>query len=149
LLVNTIDILKGQCHEIVDFRFFSWISFPQAPEYPVRAVSNFFENSRRYHSQKIRRRWTFLLKCCKKISARMKVGSSILACLYCKLWHGWKFRFIYEEVTNTKFFFLCKTKSIHSLMENIVNFLKHIFNFFHRPAGWIFLKKKEWKTKPL
>ncbi len=39
--------LKGQCHEIFDFRFFSSISFPQAPEYPIRAVSNFFENSRK------------------------------------------------------------------------------------------------------
>ncbi len=40
--------LKGQCHEIVDFRFFSWFSFPQAPEYTTSVVSNFFENSRRY-----------------------------------------------------------------------------------------------------
>ncbi len=34
-----------------DFRllfFFSCISFPQAPEYTIRAISNFFENSRRY-----------------------------------------------------------------------------------------------------
>ncbi len=34
--------LKGQCHEIFCFWFFSWISFPQAPEYTIRAVSNFF-----------------------------------------------------------------------------------------------------------
>ncbi len=40
--------LKGQCHEIFCFWFFSWISFPQAPEYPIRTVSNFSENSRRY-----------------------------------------------------------------------------------------------------
>ncbi len=33
--------LKGQCREIFDFWFFSWISFPQAPEYTIRAVSNF------------------------------------------------------------------------------------------------------------
>ncbi len=39
--------LKGQCHEIFDFWIFSWISFPQAPEYTIRAVSNFFENSRK------------------------------------------------------------------------------------------------------
>ncbi len=38
---NTIFLLKGQCHEIFDFWFFSWISFPQAPEYTIRAVSNF------------------------------------------------------------------------------------------------------------
>ncbi len=28
-------ILKGQCHEILDFRFFSRISFPHVPEYPM------------------------------------------------------------------------------------------------------------------
>ncbi len=40
--------LKGQCHEIFRFWFFSSISFPPAPEYPIRTVSKFFENSRRY-----------------------------------------------------------------------------------------------------
>jgi len=34
--------LKGQCHEIFDFRFSTWISFPQAPDYTIRVVSNFF-----------------------------------------------------------------------------------------------------------
>jgi hypothetical protein len=33
--------LKEQCQEF-DFWFFSWISFPQAPEYTIRAVSNFW-----------------------------------------------------------------------------------------------------------
>ncbi len=35
--------LKGQCHEIFDFWFFSWISFSQAPEYTIRIVSNFLK----------------------------------------------------------------------------------------------------------
>ncbi len=43
-----IIILKGQCHEIFCFRFFSWITFPQAPDNNIRIISNFFENSRRY-----------------------------------------------------------------------------------------------------
>ncbi len=47
------NLLKGQCHEIFCFWFFSWISFPQAPEYTVRAVSNFFENSRKYSQIKV------------------------------------------------------------------------------------------------
>ncbi len=53
------DWLKGQCHEIFWFWFFSWISFPQAPEYTSRAVSNFFENSQRYSLLKVdyRYRW--------------------------------------------------------------------------------------------
>jgi hypothetical protein len=37
---NTVN--KGQVQEIFDFKFFSWLSFPQAPEYPIRAVSYFF-----------------------------------------------------------------------------------------------------------
>ncbi len=38
MFVNVVS-LKGQCHEIFDFRFFTWISFPQAPDC---TVSNFF-----------------------------------------------------------------------------------------------------------
>ncbi len=51
--------LKGQCHEIFRFWFFSSISFPPAPEYPIRTVSNFFEISRRYSQLKVdhRCRW--------------------------------------------------------------------------------------------
>ncbi len=36
-----VQFLKGQCHEIFCYWFFSWISFPQAPEYTIRTVSNF------------------------------------------------------------------------------------------------------------
>ncbi len=45
--------LKGQCHEILDFWFFSWFSFPQASEYTFTAISNFFKNSRRYSRLKV------------------------------------------------------------------------------------------------
>ncbi len=38
--------LKGQCHEISNFRFFSGISFPQVPEYTIKAISNFFSKIR-------------------------------------------------------------------------------------------------------
>ena len=41
-------LLKGVWHEIFDFRFFSWISVPQAPKYSIGATLNFFENSQRY-----------------------------------------------------------------------------------------------------
>jgi hypothetical protein len=37
----TLLSLKGQCHEIFCFLFFSWISFPPAPEYHIRTVLNF------------------------------------------------------------------------------------------------------------
>ncbi len=49
-------LLKGQCHEIFEFWFFSWISFPQAPEYTIWAVSNFFKNSWRYSQLKVHHR---------------------------------------------------------------------------------------------
>jgi hypothetical protein len=57
--------LKGQCHEIFCFWLFSCISFPPAPEYPIRTVSNFFENSQRYSQVKVhhryqRHRWQIL-----------------------------------------------------------------------------------------
>ncbi len=45
--------LKGQCHEIFCFWFFSWISFPPAPKYSIKTVSNFFEHSRRYLQIKV------------------------------------------------------------------------------------------------
>ncbi len=45
--------LKRQYCEIFKFRFFSWISFSQASVYPPRAVSIFFENSRRYSQLKM------------------------------------------------------------------------------------------------
>jgi hypothetical protein len=39
LLKNAL--LKG-CNEIFDLRFSTWISSPQASDYTIRAVSNFF-----------------------------------------------------------------------------------------------------------
>jgi hypothetical protein len=46
------NLLNGQCHEIFDFWFFSWISFPQAPEYTITANLN-FSNIRGYiHSSR-------------------------------------------------------------------------------------------------
>jgi hypothetical protein len=58
----TVNVLKGQCHEMFCFWFFSLISFPPAPEYSIKTGSNFFENSRRYSQLKVchrcqRHRW--------------------------------------------------------------------------------------------
>ncbi len=39
------------------FWFFSWISFPPAPEYPIRTVTNFFENLQRYSQVKVHHRY--------------------------------------------------------------------------------------------
>jgi hypothetical protein len=51
-LVGRLSWLKGQCHKFFCFWFFSWISFPPAPEYPIRTVSNILENSRKYSQVK-------------------------------------------------------------------------------------------------
>ncbi len=51
--IKVASSLKGQCHEIFCFRFFSWITFPQAPDNNIRIISNFFENSRRYSHVKV------------------------------------------------------------------------------------------------
>ncbi len=48
--------LKRVWHEIFSFKFFSWINFPQAPKYPIKTVSNFFENSRRYSRMNVYQR---------------------------------------------------------------------------------------------
>ncbi len=61
-LLHILVSLKGQCHEIFCFWFFSWISFPRAPEYSIKTVSIFFENTRRYSQLKVchrcqRHRW--------------------------------------------------------------------------------------------
>ncbi len=60
--IQLFTALKGQCHEIFCLWFFSWTSFPQASDYTITAVSNFFENSRRYSQLKVchrcqRHRW--------------------------------------------------------------------------------------------
>jgi hypothetical protein len=47
-MIQRVGALKGQCHEIFDFRFSTWIIFTQGHNYTIRAVSNFFVNSRRY-----------------------------------------------------------------------------------------------------
>ncbi len=51
-----LSYLKGQCHEIFDFRFSIWISLPQAPDYTIRAISIFFETSWRYSQLKVHHR---------------------------------------------------------------------------------------------
>ena len=49
--------LKRQCHKIFCFWFFTWISYPPAPEYSIRTVSNFFKNLWRYSQVKVHHRY--------------------------------------------------------------------------------------------
>ncbi len=48
--------LKGTVSRDFLLLVFLWISFPPAPEYPIRTVSNFFEHSRRYSQVKVHHR---------------------------------------------------------------------------------------------
>ncbi len=41
--VEGMDLLKEVWHEIFDFKFFSWISVPQAPKYSIGAFLNFLK----------------------------------------------------------------------------------------------------------
>ncbi len=49
-------LLNEQCHEIFDFSFSTWLNFPQASDYTIRAILNFFENSQRYLKLKVHHR---------------------------------------------------------------------------------------------
>jgi hypothetical protein len=48
--------LKGVWHEIFDFSFIHESVSPLATEYPIGAISNFYENSRRYSQLCVYRR---------------------------------------------------------------------------------------------
>ncbi len=78
------NLLKGQCHEIFCFWFFSWISFPPAPEYPIRTVLNFFENSRRYSQVKVCHRYQRHRQICHWYQRHWRQ-----ICHRCK-WHRWQ-----------------------------------------------------------
>ncbi len=56
---NSGEDLKGQCHEIFDFRFFHKSVSPKPLRIPLGSFRIFFENSRRYSQLKIchRRQW--------------------------------------------------------------------------------------------
>ncbi len=58
-------MVKGTMSRDFCLWFFSWISFPPAPEYSSRTVSNFFESSQRYpqvkvHHRNQRHRWQIM-----------------------------------------------------------------------------------------
>ncbi len=90
-----VTFLKGQCHKIFDFWFFSWISFPQATKYINRAVSNFFENLRRYSQLKVHH-W------CPWPRGQME-KSSIRKVLIILFGHLWEVELTYRYIFAFKF----------------------------------------------
>ncbi len=79
--------LKRQCHEIFEFWFFSWISFPQALEYSITTVANIFKNSRRYSQLKVHHWCRWLWWQMEKIfnQKNLTVGFFLIFCssMYC------------------------------------------------------------------
>jgi hypothetical protein len=71
--------LKGTVSRDFLLLVFSWISFPQAPDYTIRAVLNLFEDLRRY--------------------LQLKVS------LWCR-WHWWQMEKIFNQKTCYDFFWI-------------------------------------------
>ncbi len=115
-------LLKGLCHKIFCFWFFSWISFPQAPEYTIRAVSNFLENSRRYSQLKVDHWYQ---------RHRRQI------CHRCR-WHRWQTMGIisgcrYLKVNLKAKMYICVTSTIQRCPNKIINiFLIEDFFICHR-----------------
>ncbi len=91
--------LKGQCHKIFFFRFFAWITFPQAPDNNIRIISNFFENSRRYSQVKVHHwcqwhRWQIAANI-NDTSGKFATGINYTGGKFCHqfplcCWHRWQ-----------------------------------------------------------
>jgi hypothetical protein len=114
-------LLKGQCHEIFCFWIFSSISFPPAPEYPIKTVSNFFENSRRYSQLKVDHwcRWHQWQICHKYQPHRWQTMGLISGCRYLKV--------------NLKAkMYICVTSTIQRCPNKIIKIFL-IADFFHLP----------------
>jgi hypothetical protein len=89
-VATALIMLKGQCHEIFDFRLSTWISFLQAPDYTIRAVSNFFANSQRYSQLKVHhrcrwRRWQLATDISKTSEIGGKTPVSLIPVVYLDL----------------------------------------------------------------
>ncbi len=73
-------LLKGTVSRVLFFfRFFSWITFPQAPDNNIRIILIFFENSRRYSQLKVhhrcqRHRWQIMgtISGCRHLKVNLK-----------------------------------------------------------------------------
>ncbi len=121
--------LKGTVSQDFCFWFFSWISFPPAPEYTctIRIVSNFFKKLQRLLWLKIfsichrcqRHRWCilsceYLHECSKKFGTALTVYS------------GDRRKLIHEKTQKSKISWWCPFKGTHTQAWNI------LFYFFCR-----------------
>ncbi len=119
--------LKGQCHKIFCFRFFSWIIFPQAFEIIIRIISNVFKNFRRYSQVKVHHlyQWHRRYPCCccyrRQIfrgersrnkfrnlvhqTANPKILRTYKICYICDLLHVWQFANL--QFVDLIFFAIC------------------------------------------
>ncbi len=76
--------LKGECHEIFCYRFFSQIIFPKDPDNNIRVILNVLENSQKYSQVQVHHRYQ---------RHRWQIMGTILDCLHLKA--NLKKKFIY------------------------------------------------------
>jgi hypothetical protein len=94
--------LKGQRHEIFDFRGF----FPQAPKYTIKAISNFFKNFRRNLQICHRCRWYNGAPWFANISANFSKNIEITLTLFSGAWG----KMIHEKNLKQKISWHCPFK---------------------------------------
>jgi hypothetical protein len=68
--------------------------FPPSPDYTIRTVSNFFENSRRYSQLKVCHRWQICRRCC------WQRRQFCLRCRWCTLTCEYIPQWIFEKIQN-------------------------------------------------
>ncbi len=101
-------VLKGQFHEIFDFRFFSHQSIsPKPPSIPLGLFLNFFENSRRYSKLKVHHR------CC-DTSGKWK--KSLPESFNYFVWTSLGSRITYRSIFSFKFTVRCKRSDIVTII---------------------------------
>jgi hypothetical protein len=99
--------LKGQRHEIFDFRGF----FPQAPKYTIKAISNFFKNFRRNLQICHRCRWYNGAPWFANISANFSKNIEITLTLFSGAWG----KMIHEKNLKQKISWHCPFQLILSV----------------------------------
>jgi hypothetical protein len=148
---NTVRlILKGQCHEIFCFWFFSWIIFSRASDYNIRAVSNCFQNSRRYSQLKVchrcqRHRWyrlcTFTCKYLREFSKKFENGLNGILWSWGETdsWKkpeakiSWHCPFKYIQYVSIVLYFLLLRKTYQKF--SCRSLVRKIWVFYHPPPS--------------
>ncbi len=141
-------LLKGQCHEIFCFWFFSWISFPPAPEYSIktfrifsksRCTTGINDNGGKFFSQFSLccwYRWQICRQCqryLRQISHRCQLHQRQI-CHWCER-HRWKTMWTLTKLLTTEnehenFFYLYAYSTTQRCPKEIIKKIL-MEDFFH------------------